>query len=551
MVNPSPKLGMRATLSKRQLVFTMAGVLMALFMSSLDQTIVDTAMPRIIADLNGFAHYTWVITIYIITSAITIPIVGRLTDMYGRKPFYIAGIALFTVASLLSGLSQTMPQLIIARGIQGIGAGCMIANAFTVIADIFPPAERGKYQGLISAVFGMSAIIGPSLGGIITDNLSWHWIFFVNLPIGIINIILFVFFFPSIKPNGRRRQSIDYAGIITLSVGISSLLLALSWGGAEYPWLSFPVIGTLSLAVTVLAAFILIEIRSREPLIPLDIFRNRIVAVSQVVVFLTAFGMFGVITFVPLFFQGVLGTTAAASGGFLTPMMLSQVAGSFTSGQLLSRAGGHYRIQGLAGLAIMTVGLFLLTMMTPQTSYIVVVVNIVLTGFGIGMTLPLYTIVVQNTVSYRHLGVATSSVPFVRSIGASVGLAIFGSTMTARFASGFTAMLPQSLRDVLSPQQIAEMASNPQELISAGAQEQIRDFLNQASPMNGEALFQQLQETLRAAMNGALHGIFVICLIMALVGTAVHMLIKEIPLRTEYSEPEASVQADSPVKLND
>ena len=240
------KIGLRA-LPRRQIILTMAGVLLAMFMGSLDQTIVDTAMPRIIVDLNGFAHYTWVITVYIITSAITIPIIGKLTDMYGRKRFYIAGIALFTIASGLSGLSQSMMQLIIFRGIQGIGAGTMIANAFTVIADIFPPAERGKYQGIISAVFGMSAIIGPSLGGFITDSLSWHWIFFVNIPIGIANIILFVFFFPDIRPDSGRVHHIDYPGMITLSVGVAALLLALSWGGAQYSWVSFPVIGLLCL----------------------------------------------------------------------------------------------------------------------------------------------------------------------------------------------------------------------------------------------------------------------------------------------------------------
>ena len=269
--------------------------------------------------------------------------------MYGRKPFYIAGIVIFTMASFLSGLSQSMMQLIIFRGIQGIGAGAMIANAFTVIADIFPPAERGKYQGIISAVFGISAIIGPSLGGFITDTFSWHWIFFVNVPIGIAVVALFILFFPDIRPAAEHHHQVDYPGIFTLSVGVAALLLALSWGGAQYPWDSFPVIGLFILFAVMLAAFLYTEIRSREPIIPLSLFGNRIVAVSEIVVFLTAFGMFGAITFVPLFFQGVLGATATASGGFLTPMILGQVSGSFFSGQLLSRTGGHYRIQGGCG----------------------------------------------------------------------------------------------------------------------------------------------------------------------------------------------------------
>ena len=536
MDNPSTKIGLRS-LPKRQIVLTMAGVLMALFMSSLDQTIVDTAMPRIIVDLNGFAHYTWVITIYIITSAITIPIIGKLTDMYGRKPFYIAGIVIFTIASFLSGLSQSMMQLIIFRGIQGIGAGAMIANAFTVIADIFPPAERGKYQGIISAVFGLSAIIGPSLGGFITDTISWHWIFFVNVPIGIVVVILFILFFPDIHPAPGHRHQVDYPGIVTLSVGMAALLLALSWGGAQYPWDSFPVIGLLAMFVVMLAAFLYIETKSREPVIPLSLFSNRIVAVSEIVVFLTAFGMFGAITFVPLFFQGVLGATATVSGGFLTPMILGQVSGSFFSGQLLSRTGGHYRIQGLVGLLLVCTGTFLLSRMSPETGYGTAVLNIIITGFGLGMTFPLYTIAVQNTVPYNMLGVATSSVPFIRSIGASVGLAIFGSTMTSRFAAEFTGNLAPALKAILSASQIDSLASNPQVLISAASKAELKDFLMQASPQ-GSQLFIQLQDTLKQALSSALREVFIISLITASVALGVHLLIKEIPLRKEHINTE-------------
>ena len=538
MDSSQPKLGIRA-LPKRQIILTMAGVLLAMFMSSLDQTIVDTAMPHIIVDLNGFAHYTWVITVYIITSAITIPIIGKLTDMYGRKRFYMAGIAIFTVASVLSGLSQSMLQLIIFRGIQGIGAGTMIANAFTVIADIFPPAERGKYQGIISAVFGMSAIIGPSLGGFITDKLSWHWIFFVNLPIGIANLILFLFFFPDLRPAAAHHHQLDYPGMITLSLGVAALLLALSWGGAQYPWVSFPVIGTLALFVAMLIAFLYIETRSREPLIPLSLFGNRIVSISETAVFLTAFGMYGAITFVPLFFQGVLSASATASGGYLTPMILGQVSGSFISGQLLSRAGGHYRVQGVFGLTLMGSGIFLLSRMGPGTSYGIAVVNIILTGFGLGMTMPLYTIAVQNAVPYRSLGVATSTVPFIRSIGASVGLAIFGSTMTSRFAAAFTGSLSPGLKAVLSSSQIDSLAHNPQTLISASSQAQLKDFLIQASPQ-GNQLFMQLQDTLKQSLSTALHEVFLISLIAAGVALSVHLLIKEIPLRKEHSNASAA-----------
>ncbi len=381
-----PTIGLRS-LPRKQVLVTLVGVLLAIFLSSLDQTIVGTAMPRIIADLGGFAHYTWIASAYLVMSTVVMPITGKLTDIYGRKHFYTGGIALFILGSLLCGLSQTMTQIIIFRGLQGIGAGVMIANAFTVIGDLFPPAERGKYQGLVAAVFGISAFIGPTLGGFITDAFSWHWIFYINIPLGIITIILFVFFFPNFRLANQKHR-IDYAGIATLVVTVIALLLALSWGGIQYSWASAPVIAMFALSAVGLIAFLLIEIRSEEPIIPFEIFRNPIVAISTPIIFLTGFGMFASIIFIPLFFQGVLGLSATASGSFLTPMILGQVFGSFSSGQLMARAGGHYRLQGIIGLALIIAGLALLTRMTPETSYVTAVINIVLVGFGLGIILP-------------------------------------------------------------------------------------------------------------------------------------------------------------------
>ncbi|MGB2884289.1 MAG: MFS transporter, partial [Dehalococcoidia bacterium] len=284
-------LGIRS-LPRRQILITLAGVMLAMFLSSLDQTIVGTAMPRIITDLGGFAHYTWVTTAYIIASTITIPITGKLTDMYGRKWFYIAGLAIFITGSLLCGLSQTMTQIIIFRGLQGMGAGIMMANAFIVIGDLFPPAERGKYQGLMTGVFGISSIIGPTLGGFITDNLSWHWVFFVNIPLGILIIGLFIFFFPNFRPSNMKPR-IDYPGIVTLILAIVPAMLALSWGGVEYPWVSLPIITMFAFSAAMTILFVIIEGRSEEPIIPLWIFKNRIVGISSIVIFITGIGMFG------------------------------------------------------------------------------------------------------------------------------------------------------------------------------------------------------------------------------------------------------------------
>jgi len=322
--------GLRS-LPRQQVIITFAGVLLAMFLSSLDQTVVGTAMPRIISDLGGFSHYTWITTAYIITSAVTIPITGKLTDMYGRKFFYLGGLCLFILASVLCGLSNTMTQIVAFRGIQGIGAGVMMANAFTVIGDIFPPAERGKYQGFMSAVFGLSSIVGPTLGGYITDTISWHWVFFINVPLGVIVILLFIFFFPNFRPD-NLKHSIDYPGLVLLILTVVPTMLALSWGGVEYPWSSIQIISMFTLSAIALVLFIFVERRSKEPILPLSLFQNRIVAVSELVIFFTAFGMFGGIVFIPLFFQGVLGATATLSGSFLTPMMLGNVVGSFISG---------------------------------------------------------------------------------------------------------------------------------------------------------------------------------------------------------------------------
>jgi len=530
-VESEPVIGLRS-LPRRQVIVTLVGVLLAIFLGSLDQTIVGTAMPRIIADLGGFAHYTWVTTAYLITSTVVLPITGKLTDMYGRKHFYTAGIAVFMLGSLLSGLSQTMSQIIIFRGLQGIGAGVMMANAFIVIGDLFPPAERGKYQGLLSAVFGVSAIIGPILGGVITDAFSWHWVFYINIPLGIGIIILFIFFFPNFRL-GDLKHRIDYAGITALVVAIVPLLLALSWGGTEYPWNSAPVLGMFALSAVAIILLPIIESRSDEPIIPLAIFRNPVVAISIPIIFFTGFTMFGGIIFIPLYFQGVLGLSATASGSFLTPMLLGQVVGSFSSGQLLARAGGHYRRQGAIGLATMALGLALLSRITPETSYAIAIVDIILVGFGLGVTLPLYTIAVQNAVSYNVLGAATSAVPFFRSMGGAVGLAIFGSVMTNRFASEFAAKLPETIKAVIPPQMLSSVTNSAQALLSFQVQDQLKALFSQFG-QQGAAFYEQTLQVLREALNSGLQEIFVIALFVIILVFIINLFLKEVPLRKQH-----------------
>ncbi|MFA5308915.1 MAG: MDR family MFS transporter [Dehalococcoidales bacterium] len=529
-----------SSLPRKQIIITFAGVLLAMFLSSLDQTIVGTAMPRIIADLGGFTQYTWVTTAYIITSAVAIPITGKLTDMYGRKYFYLGGIAIFVLASVACGLSNTMVQIIIFRGVQGIGGGVMMANAFTVIGDLFPPAVRGKYQGIMSAVFGLSAVIGPTLGGYITDNLSWHWVFFVNVPLGLLVITLFVFFFPHIKPD-NLKHTIDYPGVACLVLMVVPLLLALTWGGVEYPWGSAIIIGLFAVSVVALGLFLLAEQRAKEPLIPLSLFQNRIVTISFIMVFLTSMGMFGAITFIPLFFQGVLGATATASGNFVTPMMLGTVTGSFLSGQALSRIGGHYKLQGVIGVGIMMVGMFLLSRMNIDTTNGEAIRNMIIAGFGLGITMPLYTIAVQNAVPYKILGVATSSTAFFRSIGGSVGLAIFGSVMSNRFAAELLTRVPQDFVNAVPPDQLSTLAHNPEALMSSDAQAQLQGMVSHLGD-KGPAVLQQVLQAMRESLALSISHVFLYSCAAVVLAFIINFFIKEIPLRTHHGADTPPLQ---------
>ena len=524
-------------LPRREVFLTLAGVMMAMFLGSLDQTVVSTAMPRIMADLGGFDRYTWVTTAYLVTSTIMMPIIGRLTDMYGRKWFYIAGIAIFLAGSVLSGLSQTLTQLIIFRALQGIGGGIMMANAFIVIGDLFPPAERGKYQGMTTAVFGLSSVIGPTLGGFLTDNLSWHWIFYINIPIGIPVIVLFIRYFPHIRPAMRKHQ-IDVLGLMALTLSVVSLMLGLTWAGVEYDWISPQIIITLTTAVVMAVLFVIVESRAPEPIMPLAMFRNRVFTLTTVIIFIAGFGMFGAIVFVPLFFQGVLGRSATSSGSFLVPMMLSMTVASLLSGQALSRFGGHYRIQGLIGMAIMATGIFLLSRMTVETTYAQAIFNIVLVGLGIGTALPLFTIAVQNAVPYRVMGIATSSVQFFRSIGAAVGLAVFGSVMASRFASELPAMLPETVKQALPPDTLSGLTSNPQALVNPDAMANLQETFDKLGPQ-GADLMQQLMHALRGALATSITEVFLVGVVAVALGFVATLFLKELPLQKRYQIEEA------------
>jgi EmrB/QacA subfamily drug resistance transporter len=525
------------SLTSRERTITLIGALLSMFMSSLNQTVIGTAMPRIIIELGGFAHYTWVATGFMITSTITVPIAGKLSDLYGRKRFYLIGQGTFIVGALLSGFSQTMAQLILFRGFQGIGAGMMMANTVAITADLFPPAERGKYSGMMTGVMGISSIIGPTLGGFITDVLSWHWVFWVNIPLGLLVVVLVFFFFPDLRPDDLKPR-VDFLGVAAFILALVPAMLALSWGGVEQPWISIPVLGLLAFSLIMGILFLVIEKRSPEPLIPLSLYKNQIFRIAQIIIFLMGMGMFGSMIFLPLFFQGVLGASATISGSFMTPMMLGLVVGSFTSGQFLSRAGGHYRIQGLIGLGAMVAGMGLISRMTPQTAFSGAVMNIVLTGVGIGIIMPCYTIAVQNSVPYHLLGIATSLMVFARSIGGTLGLAIFGAVMNNRFRFQFLHLLPPAVKELIPQDKLAALAKNPQVLVSPRAQMRLKAFFS-GFGNQGVVWYDQVLQTLRQSLSFAISQVFTLALVLILIGFFANLFLKENPLRRQHDFTES------------
>jgi EmrB/QacA subfamily drug resistance transporter len=511
-------------LTRSQTTATLAGVLSAMLLAALDQTIVGTAMPRVIADLHGFEQYAWVVTAYLVASTAVVPIVGKLSDLYGRKSFLLGGVALFIFASALCGAAQTMTQLVAFRGLQGVGAGVVQAMAFTTIADLFPPARRGKVAGLFGSVFGLSSVIGPAVGGFLTDGPGWRWVFYANLPIGLVALAILVFSFPNPRVRRETRPTIDYLGAATLLLAVVPLLVALSWGGREHPWGSPTIVGMLALAAAMTAAFLWVEGRAAEPIIPLGLFRSSIVSIAALVAGLTAVAMFGTTLFIPLFMQAVIGQSATGSGAVLTPLMLAMVGSSTASGQIISRIG-RYRYQLLFGVATTAAGLFLLSRMGTQTGYGAVVVNMLVTGIGLGSTMPVLTLAIQNAVPQRLVGVATSTSQFCRSMGGALGAAVFGSVLVNRFAPAFHAALPADVAATIPPGQMASF-ENPQALMNP----EMAGALHQGLA-GGASASAALLDAVRVALASSLHDVFLGAALVMVVATALALFLREIPLR--------------------
>ena len=519
-------------LPRQRLILTVAGLMVTLLLAALDQTIVGTAMPRIIAELQGFDHYAWVTTAYLLTSTAVVPIVGKLSDLYGRKLFLVGGTTFFILASALCGLSQDMTQLIVFRGLQGLGGGVLMSMVFTVVSAIFPPAQRGRIQGIFSGVFGLASIIGPLVGGYLTDSLSWRWVFYVNLPLGLVALAVLWFGFPNIRP-ARTNRPIDVAGAITLVLAVVPLLLALSWGGSEYPWSSPMVIGMLAFAAIMTVVFLLIESRAPEPIIPLSLFKNRIVAIATFAMLLMMVGMFGTFLFIPLFIQGVIGTTATQSGTVMMPMMMTMIVSGIVGGQVISRTG-RYKILALAGLVVSAIGMYLLSQMGPDTSYLVVVRNMMIVGLGLGPTMPVFTLAAQNAVSFSQLGVVTSLTQFARSIGSTLGAAVFGSLLANRFGPALHEALPPNVEAAIPADRLAQL-QNPQVLLNPRLSEGLRAGLESLGPQATQA-YDALIGAIKIALATSLHDLFLDGALIVALGAIAVIFLPEIPLRKSHGD---------------
>ncbi|NLJ55228.1 MAG: MFS transporter [Intrasporangiaceae bacterium] len=495
------------------------GLLIGMFVASISQTIVGPAMPQIVADLGGMAHYSWVATAAFLTSAVVVPVVGKLSDLYGRKSFYLGGLIVFLLGSVVSGLAGNFWVLVAGRAIQGAGMGTLMPLSQTIIGDIIPPRARGKYQGFMGAVFGVTSIAGPIVGGLITDQLGWRWLFFAALPVGLI-AAFFIGRFMHL-PFQRRDAKVDVAGMITLTIALVAILLATSWGGTTYPWTSTLILGLYAVGAVFLVGFILIELRAPEPMLPLRLFRSGVFSWSNVAALGVAMVMFGSLIYIPVYAQGVMGVNATESGMILVPMMLGMIVMGIVTGLLITRTG-RYKVFMLTGVVLMIVGVWLLTRLAVGDSPWELFGAMTVLGVGLGMAMQQYTLVVQNIVSPQDMGVATATTQFSRNIGSTVGIAVYGSIMTSGLAAAVGRHLPPSLRE------------------EAAAQADDLDVGVLLDPGATSRVPPVMADALRSGLADQLHDAFLIglpILALVLIATA---LIRHVPLRqTVHTNEEA------------
>lgn len=525
-------------LEKKQKLTIMIAVMSAMFFAAVNMTIVGTSLPKIISQIGGMEYFDWVFTIYMLTASITAMLVGKLSDIYGRKVFILIGVGVFMIGAFMCGTAENIFQMILYRGIQGMGGGMIMSTAFTTIGDLFSPRERGRWQGLFGAVFGLSSLFGPTMGGYIVDHFDWHWIFWIFLPVGLLAFVLIWKLYP--KPQTKEKEPIDYLGSLVLSTVIVSLLLGFSWAGSQYDWFSAPIIGLFGLSAVCLIAFIWIERKVKSPVIPLHLFKNNVFTLSNIAGMLMGMGMFGVIMYTPFFVQGVLGRSATTSGLVEMTMTLCMVTSSIISGQLITKTG-KYKLLAIIGLLVMATGFILNAQLQADSSLLRLILQLIVVGIGLGMSMPVFQVTVQNAVKHRYLGVATSVMQVFRQIGGTIGVAVMGAVMGNLMQRRMTEMKigNESLAVDVKLEGAAENLQDPQVLMNPDKIESIRASL----PEEMLAALDALIAALREALNYSLTGVFLFGACIIAVAAIVTLFLKEIPLRTSNRE-EAEAQQE-------
>ena len=476
-----------------------AAIMLGMLLAALDQTIVATALPTIVSDVGGANHLSWVVTSYLLAETIMTALIGKFGDLFGRKRAFLISVVLFLVGSAACGLADSMLALVVFRALQGLGAGGLLVTASAVIADVVPLEERGKYQGLLGSIFGVATVVGPLLGGLFVDHLSWRWAFYVNLPLGIVVLVVGMFALPTVR--STLKPAIDYLGITLISLAATGLTLVTSWGGTEYEWASPTILGMAVGSIAALAAFVFVEQRAAEPMLPMRLFRSRVFTVSSILSFVVGFAMLGAITFLPTYLQYVNGATATESGLQMLPLVAGLLVASTLTGQVISRTG-RYRPFPIIGAALLTTGLFALSTLDPSSTYLVMAAFMVLLGLGIGLCMPVPVVVVQSTTAYQDLGVATSGVSFLRTMGSSFGVALFGTI--------YATQLPDRLATAVPP------GVDPRLALSVDG---VR------------SLPEQARVPIVAAYADSLHVVFLAAVPVGLVALLVALMLKQVPLR--------------------
>ena len=527
-------------LSSREKLEIYGAILLALFLFALDQTVVGTALPVIVTDLNGNDLYVWAVTVYLLTSTISGPIYGKLSDLFGRRPILLGAVVLFLVASVGAGLSQEMWQFLLFRGLQGLGGGAVFPVALAVVADIYTPVERGKYLGLFGAVFGLSSVVGPAIGGLITDLVSWHWIFFINVPVGLVSLIVLWRLLPAIR-HPETARNIDYVGAAVFAAAIGPFLIGLTnkSGPPVRDWTDPLVGGLMALGLGLAVLFVVIESRVKEPIIPIGLFRNRSFTVSVAATFLVGFGFFGAIIFLPRWFQTVAGLSATESGYNLLPLVAAMIVAAITAGQLVARTH-RYKVLMIGSLVLLSAALFLMTSLRADTDRPVLWFWMVLAGLGIGPSLAVFTLVVQNAVAPQQIGAATSSVSFFQQIGGTIGLTIAGTIFGERFAQE----IPNRLIQAGVPAQFAQAFASGDQSSQLQGTGDLGQRILASVPPDQQAFVQPLipgiVQAIYDSVSIAIASSFFVGIAAAIVAAMVVVFLPETPMREtfEMTEPE-------------